>query len=73
VAELADPNRLALLLTLAGDPDWNVRNEAARGLGVLGLESCRPGLLTLVRDVEPVVSRTARKALDQLPAVAIPA
>lgn len=73
MAELADPAHLPLLATLAGDPDWNVRNEAARGLGLLRLERCRPGLLTLVRDVEPVVARTARKALDQLPAVAIPA
>ena len=73
MAELADPARLPLLTTLAGDPDWNVRNEAARGLGLLRLERCRPGLLTLARDVEAVVARTARKALDQLPAVAIPA
>ena len=73
LAELADPSRLPLLLALAGDDDWNVRNEAARGLGRLGIEACRAPLLTLVRDVEPVVARTARQALDQLPAAAIPA
>jgi HEAT repeat protein len=73
MAELADPSRLALLLALAGDEDWNVRNEAARGLGLVGLEAGRGALLTLVRDVEPVVARTARKALDGLPAAAIPA
>ncbi|HUF36578.1 MAG TPA: HEAT repeat domain-containing protein, partial [Gemmatimonadales bacterium] len=73
LAELADPARLPLLCQLAADPDWNVRTEAARGLGLLGMEACRDPLLTLVRDLEPVVARTARKALDQLPAVAIPA
>jgi HEAT repeat protein len=43
-----------------------MRNEAARGLGRLGLPESRPTLLTLVRDVEPVVARTARGALDGL-------
>ena len=73
LAELADPARLPLLISLAGDDDWNVRNEAARGLGLIGAEACRGALLTLVRDVEPVVARTARKALDHLPAAAVPA
>jgi HEAT repeat protein len=66
LAELADTAHLPLLLGLATDPDWNVRNEAARGLGLLELPACRGPLLTLVRDVEPVVARTARKALDRL-------
>lgn len=73
LADLADPTLLPLLLALSQDPDWNIRNEAARGLGQLGLPACRTPLLTLVRDVEPVVARTARKALDALPAVAISA
>ena len=29
LAELAEPARLPLLITLARDPDWNVRNEAS--------------------------------------------
>jgi len=58
---------LPQLMALAADPDWNIRNEAARGLGRLGGAEIQPTLLTLVRDVEPIVARTARKALDQLP------
>ena len=73
LADLADPALLPLLLALSQDPDWNVRNEAARGLGLLGLPACRTPLLTLVHDVEPVVARTARKALDALPPIAISA
>ncbi len=66
LAELADSAHLPVLLSLATDADWNVRNEAARGLGLLELPACRDPLLTLVRDVEPVVARTARKALERL-------
>ena len=66
IAGLADRAQLPLLLSLASDGDWNVRNEAARGLGLLGLTECRDPLLTLVRDMEPVVAKTARAALDQL-------
>jgi HEAT repeat protein len=73
LAELADTAHLPLLLGLATDPDWNVRNEAARGLGLLDLPACRDPLLTLVRDVEPVVARTARKALDRLQGKALQA
>jgi HEAT repeat protein len=73
VADLADATMLPILFTLAHDNDWNVRNEAARGLGLLSLAECRAALLVLVRDVEPVVARTARKALDALPPAAIPA
>jgi len=66
LASLADRVQLPLLLTLAADPDWCIRDEAARGLGLLGMAECREPLLTLVRDVEPVVAMTARAALGQL-------
>ena len=66
LADLADRAQLPLLLLLAADADWCVRHEAARGLGLLGLAECRAPLLTLVRDVEPVVTKTAREALDGL-------
>ncbi len=66
IAGLADQAQLPLLLSLASDGDWNVRNESARGLGLLGLMECRDPLLTLVRDMEPVVAKTARAALDRL-------
>lgn len=66
IAGLADRAQLPLLLSLVSDCDWNVRAEAARGLGLLGLTECRHPLLTLVRDMEPVVAKTARAALDQL-------
>ena len=51
---------------LARDPDWGIRNEAARGLAWSGAADGRDALLTLARDVEPVVARTARQSLDQL-------
>jgi HEAT repeat protein len=70
IAGLADRAQLPLLLSLLADGDWNVRNEVARGLGLLGLTECRDPLLTLVRDMEPVVAKTARAALDQLRMVA---
>jgi HEAT repeat protein len=66
IADLADRAQLPLLLSLAADADWCVRHEAARGLGLLGLAECQAPLLTLVRDVEPVVTNTAREALDRL-------
>jgi len=53
-------------MLMAGDADWTVRNEAAAGLGRLGLATAKPALLTLVRDVEAVVAQTARAALEQL-------
>ncbi len=66
IAVLAEPNDVGILLLMAGDADWTVRNEAATGLGRLGLPAGQSTLLTLVRDVEAVVSQTARAALDQL-------
>ena len=65
LADLADPAYLPVLLRLTSDADWNLRNEAARGLGLLDLPACRDPLLTLVRDVEPVVAATARAALER--------
>jgi HEAT repeat protein len=65
LAELADPADGATFRRLARDPDWGIRNEAARGLAA-GSTDGRDTLLTLARDVEPVVARTARQSLDRL-------
>jgi HEAT repeat protein len=56
---------LPVLERLAEDPDWDIRNSAARGLGRVGTPETRPALLTLARDVESVVAATARSALEQ--------
>ena len=66
IAVLAESNDIGILMLMAGDADWTVRNEAAAGLGRLGLATAKPALLTLVRDVEAVVAQTARAALEQL-------
>jgi HEAT repeat protein len=66
LAQVARSEDVATLVAMAGDEDWAMRNEAARGLGRLGLPESRSILLTLVRDVEPVVARTARSALAGL-------
>lgn len=63
LAGLADQTHLPLLVTLAGDADWHIRVEAARGLGRLHLAECQEPLLTLARDVEPAVATMAREAL----------
>ncbi|HEV8177275.1 MAG TPA: HEAT repeat domain-containing protein, partial [Gemmatimonadales bacterium] len=63
LAGLADQTHLSLLVTLAGDTDWHIRVEAARGLGRLHLAECQEPLLTLARDVEPAVAAMAREAL----------
>jgi len=67
VARVAPASELPLLVQLAQDPDWSVRNHAGWGLGRLGLAGGREALLALVRDMEPVVARTARSALTKLP------
>jgi len=66
VAALAEPNDIGILLLMAGDADWTVRNEAAAGLGRLALPAGQAALLTLGRDIEAVVAHTARAALEQL-------
>ena len=66
LGQLAGPADLKTVLEMAGHDDWALRNEAARALGRLGLSEGRAPLLTLVRDVEPVVARTARSALAGL-------
>jgi HEAT repeat protein len=66
LADLADPADAQTFRRLARDPDWGIRNEAARGLAWSGAADGRDALLTLARDVEPVVARTARQSLDQL-------
>jgi HEAT repeat protein len=56
-----------LFSALAEDPDWAIRNEAARALGRLRVPERRPLLLVLARDLEPVVARTALAALSGEP------
>lgn len=67
LSEVAGVDQLPVLLPLAADADWNIRNEAARALGRLGTPETRAVLLTLVRDVESVVAATARASLELLP------
>jgi HEAT repeat protein len=66
VARVAPAAELPLLVQLAQDPDWSIRNHAGWGLGRLALPQGREALLALVRDMEPVVARTARAALAKL-------
>lgn len=67
LSEVAGVDQLPVLIPLATDADWNIRNEAARALGRLGTPETRAVLLTLVRDVESVVAATARASLELLP------
>jgi len=71
LADLADEREIGLLLPLADDADWCIRNEVARGLGRLAKPATRHILLALARDVEPVVAATARASLDRLQPEAI--
>jgi HEAT repeat protein len=64
IASLASDEDLPVLLRLAAEGDWLLRDEAARGLGRLGLPEARDALLDLARDLEPVVTRTARAVLQ---------
>jgi HEAT repeat protein len=73
LARAAGPDDLPTLIAMAGDDDWILRNQAGQGIGRLGLSEGRTTLLTLTRDVEPVVARTARQALAHLAARAGPA
>ncbi len=66
LAQVAGPGDLDILVAMATHEDWAVRNEAARGLGRIGRPEGRAVLLTLVRDIEPIVTRTARAALTNL-------
>jgi len=68
IARVVPASELPLLVHLAQDADWSIRNHAGWGLGRLGLPQGRDALLALVRDTEPVVARTARAALAKLPA-----
>ncbi|MEO8139001.1 MAG: HEAT repeat domain-containing protein [Gemmatimonadota bacterium] len=67
LATLATAEDLDELHRLATSTDWALRTEAARAFGRLGLPEARPCLLDLVRDLEPVVARTARAALGSWP------
>ena len=69
LADLAGPGDLPLFSALAEDPDWAIRNEAARALGRLRVPERRSLLLALARDLEPVVARTALAALSGEPEV----
>ncbi len=66
IARVAPAAELPLLVQLAQDADWSIRNHAGWGLGRLALPHGRDALLALVRDTEPVVARTARAALAKL-------
>ena len=66
LARVVDRTYLPLLFSMAGDADWCIRAEAARGLGRLSLAAGRDALLTLARDVEPAVAGAAREALATL-------
>ena len=66
IARVAEVSELPLLVQLAQDADWSIRNHAGWGLGRLGSAQGREALLALVRDTEPVVARTARAALAKL-------
>jgi HEAT repeat protein len=68
LARVAPASELPLLVQLANDIDWSIRNHAGWGLGRLALPQGRDALLALVRDTEPVVARTARAALAKLAA-----
>jgi HEAT repeat protein len=70
LADLAGSSDLPLFSALAEDPDWAIRNEAARALGRLRVPERRSLLLALARDLEPVVARTALAALSGEPEVA---
>jgi len=67
LARVAPASEFSLLVKLAQDSDWSIRNHAGWGLGRLALPQGRDALLALVRDTEPVVARTARAALAKLP------
>ena len=67
LARVVPASELSLLVKLAQDADWSIRNHAGWGLGRLALPQGRDALLALVRDTEPVVARTARSALAKLP------
>jgi HEAT repeat protein len=54
------------LLEMAEDEDWSVRSFAAWGLGRSGSPRRREALLDLSRDMEPLVARIAREALDKI-------
>ena len=53
--------RAALLGRRSGQPR---RPSAAEALGRFDMSACREALLELVRDVEPIVASTARRALE---------
>jgi HEAT repeat protein len=65
LSDVAGLDHLPVLLTLADDADWDIRNSAARGLGRIGTPEAHTALLALARDVESVVAATARAALEQ--------
>jgi HEAT repeat protein len=65
-AMVAERKDLPLLRMLAEDKDWQIRNAAALGFGLIGAPESEDVLLTLVRDLEPTVAQTARRALSQV-------
>lgn len=58
----------ALFVKLSRSEDWALRNTAAWALGETKNAEARPLLKRMTEDPEDVVSRTARSALEKLPA-----
>jgi HEAT repeat protein len=57
---------VAALLEGARDPDWRIRQAAARSFGALGLEQAADQLASLAADPRNAVRVAAREALERL-------
>ena len=57
---------VAALLEGARDPDWRIRQAAARSLGALGLEQAAGELASMATDPRNAVRVAAKEALDRL-------
>lgn len=68
-AEMAQKAKIAELIKQLGDPDANVRQEAARALGYIGLEAV-PALLKALGDPDANVRPEAASALGEIGPVA---
>ena len=57
---------VAALLEGVGDPDWRIRQAAARTLGALGLQQAAGHLASLTADPRNAVRVAAGEALERL-------
>jgi HEAT repeat protein len=57
---------VAALLEGARDPDWRIRQAAARSLGALGIQQAAGQLASLAADPRNAVRVAAREALERL-------